>query len=70
MASVNWHIGFNEAQTEGTLEMAKRSIRKNIYGNWVGYVGRNRVEEFGENETVANYWLKTGEVDFVAAYGE
>ena len=50
--------------------MAKRSIRKNIYGNWVGYIGRKRVEEFGENETVANYWLKTGEVDFVAAYGE
>lgn len=46
----------------------KRSIRKNIYGNWVGYEGRSRVEEFGENETVANYWLKTGEVDYVAAY--
>lgn len=47
----------------------KRSIRKNIYGNWVGYVGRNRVEEFGEDERGAAYWLKTGDEDwFTNAY--
>lgn len=48
----------------------QRTIRKNIYGNWVGYIGRNRVEEFGENETVAKYWLRTGVVDFLGAYNQ
>lgn len=49
----------------------KRSIRKNIYGNWVGYIGRNRVEEFGcdtHGERLANYWLKTGLIDNHACY--
>ena len=41
--------------------MAKRSIRKNIYGNYVGYVGRAREMEFGEDETRAQAWLETGE---------
>ena len=48
----------------------KRSIRKNIHGNWVGYIGRTRAEEFGDYETVARYWLETGEVDYFKAYGE
>ena len=42
----------------------KRTIRKNIYGNWVGYVGRQRVEEFGDCETGAKYWLTTGDADW------
>ena len=41
----------------------KRTIRKNIYGNWVGFVGRNRVEHFGDKETLARYWLAAGHVD-------
>ena len=41
----------------------KRTIRKNIYGNWVGFVGRNRVEHFGDKETLARYWLATGHAD-------
>jgi len=45
-----------------------RRIKKNIYGNWIGYVGRERVEQFGEDETVARYWLKTGVHDIFAAY--
>lgn len=40
---------------------AKRTTRKNIYGNWVGYVGRARVEEFGEDRTRAQEWVETGE---------
>ena len=46
----------------------KRSIRQNIYGNWVGYVGRSRVEEFGEHRQVARYWLEKGEIDYNLAY--
>jgi hypothetical protein len=41
----------------------KRTIRKNIYGNWVGFVGKNRVEHFGDKETLARYWLATGHAD-------
>lgn len=47
----------------------KRSVKKNIYGNWVGYVGRLREIEFGENERGAKYWLETGDADwFDSAY--
>lgn len=39
----------------------KRTIRKNIYGNWVGYIGRKREVEFGDREICAQYWLNTGD---------
>lgn len=45
------------------MSQPKRTIRRNIYGNWVGYVGRARVEEFGDHansESDANEWLTTG----------
>ena len=45
---------------QGDETMAKRTIRKNIYGNYVGYVGRSREMEFGEDETGAKEWLETG----------
>lgn len=38
----------------------KRSIKWNIYGNWVGYAGGKRVMEFGcqtWSEREANEWL-------------
>jgi hypothetical protein len=41
----------------------KRTIRKNVYGNWVGFVGRKKVEHFGDKETLARYWLATGHAD-------
>jgi len=41
----------------------KRSIKQNIYGNWVGYEGRTRVHQFGENDIVAAYWFMTGRVN-------
>jgi hypothetical protein len=47
--------------------MAKRRIYQNIYGNWVGYEGRARVEEFGcgaSAESDAKEWLETGKVEF------
>jgi hypothetical protein len=44
----------------------KRTIRKNIYGNWVGYVGRNKVEQFCDNESLARYWLATGRAELRA----
>jgi hypothetical protein len=46
----------------------KRTIKQNIYGNWVGYTGRSRAEEFGRYEIAAAYWLITGKVDFFAGY--
>jgi hypothetical protein len=55
----------NETQTGVTnMTTATRTIRKNVYGNWVGYVGKARVEEFGDCETCAKYWLATGDADW------
>ena len=43
----------------------KRRIVKNVYGNWVGYVGNKREIEFGSDENgyserEANEWLAGG----------
>ena len=34
----------------------KRSIKRNIFGNTVGYVSGRRFWEFGEDETSAQFW--------------
>lgn len=37
----------------------KRKVKQNIYGNWVGYVGKSREVEFGDHaysEGVAKVW--------------
>lgn len=34
----------------------KRSIKKNIYGNVVGYVSGKRFWEFGTDEKSAEFW--------------
>jgi len=52
-------------------DMAKRRIKQNIYGNWVGYEGRARTQEFGDHassEADAREWLATGEVLCRASY--
>lgn len=48
------------------LPKGKRSVRSNIWGNLVGYVGGKRWEEFGDcysvmNNENAQHWIKTGE---------
>lgn len=35
----------------------KRRIRQNIWGNWKGYEGTRRVEDFGTDEQEARLWL-------------
>jgi hypothetical protein len=45
-----------------------RKIKQNIWGNWNGYEGRNRVQQFGTDEISAAYWALTGEVNFNAGY--
>ena len=35
----------------------KARIYRNIWGNWNGYIGRNRVREFGMSEYDAKEWL-------------
>lgn len=45
-----------------------RKIKQNIWGNWNGYEGRRRVQEFGTNDIASAYWFLTGEVDFNAGY--
>lgn len=37
----------------------KRRIKLNVWGNWIGYIGRERVHTF-DNEWDANYWLEHG----------
>lgn len=39
----------------------KRRIKQTIYGGWNGYIGNKRVEEFGESEFDAQYWLEHGQ---------
>lgn len=46
----------------------KRRISKNVWGNWVGYEGRARTQEFGDKEIVAEYWLRTGDTCELNAY--
>jgi hypothetical protein len=46
----------------------KRKIKQNIYGNWCGYQGAKRSNEFGTDEIAAAYWLLTGLVDFNGGY--
>jgi hypothetical protein len=48
-------------------ENAKRRIRQNAYGNWYGYIGTRRVEQFFNSpeetmEQQANRWLKDGKL--------
>lgn len=50
------------------LKSPKRRIAKNIWGNWVGYEGRARTQEFGEKEIEAEYWLRTGDTVALNAY--
>jgi hypothetical protein len=45
-----------------------RKIKQNIWGNWNGYEGRNRVQQFGTDEIAAAYWSLTGNIDFNAGY--
>jgi hypothetical protein len=45
-----------------TKTLPKRSLRRNIWGNLVGYEGGRRVEEFGDafstwNQEQAQEWL-------------
>jgi hypothetical protein len=47
-----------------------RKIKQNIYGNWVGYQGGKRVEQFGTQDIAAAYWLLTGKVDFLGGYSD
>jgi hypothetical protein len=49
----------------------KRTARQNIYGNWVGYLGRTRAEEFGDHasaESDAIEWVETGKNEIRASY--
>jgi hypothetical protein len=39
-----------------TYPSGKRRIKQTIYGNWNGYVGNKRVEEFGQWEHEALAW--------------
>lgn len=39
----------------------KRRIAHNAWGNWIGYVGRDRMHNFGDDEEAAQHWLVTGE---------
>jgi hypothetical protein len=59
-SKVNYHHARKERKMKRKM---KRTIRKNVYGNWVGFVGRKKVEHFGDKETLARYWLATGHAD-------
>jgi hypothetical protein len=39
------------------IDVMKKRIRENIYGNWRGYLGTRCVEDFGLDEVRAHAWL-------------
>ena len=47
---------------------SKRKLKRSIWGNINGYIGRNKVQEFGTDNIAAGYWLLTGAVDYYAGY--
>lgn len=49
----------NTSQSTAPAPKGKRSVRQNIYGNWVGYVSGKRWEDFGDApwaEATAQAW--------------
>ena len=49
-------FNFPEIEVKETPK-GKRSIRCNVWGNWVGYVSGKRFKEFGVSEHDAVEWL-------------
>lgn len=45
-----------------------KSLKQNIHGNWVGYVGRERVENFSCAFDAAKWFLLTEENDDIKAF--
>jgi hypothetical protein len=43
------------------VKPGKRRAHLNLWGNWIGYSGASRVEDFGTDEHDALHWLITGE---------
>jgi len=35
----------------------KKRIKQNIWGNWKGYEGRRKVQDFGTDEQAARDWI-------------
>ncbi len=52
-------IGEAENQIAPTIPNSRRKrIGKNFYGNWVGFIGKHKVEDFGgSGEEAALQWL-------------
>ena len=46
----------------------KRTVKRNIWGNWVGYVSGRRFWEFGVDEKSANFWAEGATLE--AAHNE
>lgn len=45
-----------------------KSLKENIHGNWIGYVGRKRVENFSCAFDAATWFLLTEEEQDVKAF--
>jgi hypothetical protein len=58
--------GHQQGDIDMTKTLPKRSLRRNIWGNLVGYEAGKRVEEFGDafcqwNQSVAQAWAERRE---------
>jgi len=49
-------------------QTGKKKLKKNVWGNWNGYLGRKKVMEFGTNEVKATDWLIMTDGQFNEAY--
>lgn len=45
-----------------------KSLKLNIHGNWIGYVGRERVENFSCAWDAAKWFLASEESDSIKAF--
>jgi hypothetical protein len=60
-------MGDQQGDIDMTKTLPKRSLRRNIWGNLVGYEAGKRAEEFGDafcqwNQSVAQAWAERREV--------
>lgn len=45
-----------------------KSLKSNVHGNWIGYVGRERVENFSCAFDAAKWFLATEEAEEITSF--
>lgn len=46
-----------EEEVKPTPHRSKRKVGENFYGNWVGFVGKQKLRDFGKDREAAFAWM-------------